>query len=268
MFVHSCLLPGPKFRSCLEVPLKKLVITPKLKKILATVDIGILVLILLNVLAVIYETVNSIYQAYKPWFDGFEIFSIAVFSIEYIFRLIFCVNDKRFQRPLIGRLKYAITPMALIDLFSVLPFYLPFLFAIDLRFIRIIRLLRIFRILKVAHYSKKLGLIKKVIYSKRHELTVTLLLAVITLVITSCLMYFAEHDAQPTEFQDIPTTIWWTLMTLSTIGYHDITPITNFGKVIHAVNAFVGIALFALPAGILGEGFVSALEKSKKKGSR
>lgn len=260
------MLPGPKYPSSRGTPLKNIYLSPKHKKILATVDICTLVLILFNVLAVIYETVDPIYQAYKPWFDGFEIFSIAVFSIEYILRLIFCVNDKRYRRPLAGRLKYAITPMALIDLFSVLPFYLPFLFAIDLRFIRIIRLLRIFRILKVAHYSKKLGLIRKVIYSKRHELTVTLLLAVITLVITSCLMYFAEHEAQPKEFPDIPTTIWWTLMTLSTIGYHDVTPITGLGKFIHAVNAFVGIALFALPAGILGEGFVTAIaQKNKKK---
>lgn len=238
----------------------------KRKRIVGYLDISILVLIFLNVLAVVYGTVESLYNAYKPWFDGFELFSIAVFSIEYVFRLIYCVSEKEYKRPFMGRLKYALTPLALIDLFSVLPFYLPFILPIDLRFIRIIRLLRIFRILKVAHYSKKLGLIKKVVHSKRHELAVTLLLAVITLVITSCLMFFAEHDAQPAEFPDIPTTVWWCLMTLSTIGYHDVTPITAFGKFIHAINAFVGIALFALPAGILGEGFVTEIEQSKKKG--
>lgn len=244
--------------------MKKTFLSPKNTKLVQFLNLSILVLILLNVLAVIYGTVNSLYLAYKPWFDWFEIFSIAVFSIDYIVRLIYCVNDREYKKPFIGRLKFAFTPMALIDLFSVLPFYLPFLFTIDLRFLRIIRLLRVFRILKIAHYSKKLGLIRRVVYSKRHELTVTLLLALITLVITSCLMFFAEHEAQPAEFPDIPTTLWWSLMTLSTIGYHDVTPITSLGKIIHAINAFVGIALFALPAGILGEGFVTAISKKNR----
>jgi voltage-gated potassium channel len=237
----------------------------KYKKIISYLNISILFLIFLNVLAVIYGTVDELYKAYKTWFDGFELFSIMIFSVEYIFRLVFCVNDKRFKQPFAGRIKYALTPLAVIDLLSVLPFYLPLLFPFDLRFIRIIRLLRVFRILKVGHYSKKLSLIKKVIYSKRHELTITLLLAVMTLVLTSCLLFFAEHDVQPTAFSDIPTTIWWCFMTLSTVGYHDITPITAIGKFIHAINAFVGIALFALPAGILGEGFVEAITAEKNK---
>ncbi len=245
--------------------MKKTTLSQKHKEIIATVDIFILGLIFMNVLAVIYETVGNIYMVYKPYFDGFELFSIVVFSIEYIGRIYLSQFDKRYKKPFWGLIQYVFSPLALVDLFSILPFYLPFFFPIDLRFIRIIRLLRIFRVLKVAHYSKKLGMINRVIYAKRHELTVTLLLAGITLVITSCLMYFAEHDAQPTYFPDIPSTIWWCLMTLSTVGYHDITPITNFGKLIHAINAFVGIGLFALPAGILGEGFVTEIAKENKK---
>jgi voltage-gated potassium channel len=249
-------------------PLKKYLGLKKYKKLIDFLDASLLILILINVLAVIYETVDGLYQAYKVWFDGIEVFSISVFTVEYICRLIFSVHDKRFRHPWKGRLNYALTPMALIDLFSILPFYLPFIFPFDLRFIRIIRLLRVFRILKVAHYSKKLALIIKVIHSKRHELGLTFLLAVIVLVINSCMMYFAEHETQPVAFPDIPTTIWWCFMTLSTIGYHDIIPMTSFGKFIHVVNIFVGIGLFALPAGILGEGFVSAIaqENKKKKG--
>ena len=228
-------------------------------------NVSILILIFLNVLAVIYETVDGLYAAYKAWFDGFEYFSIGVFTLEYIVRLTLCVKDKRFQRPVVGRLKYALTPLALVDLFSVLPFYLPLIFPFDLRFIRIVRLLRVFRILKIGHYSEKLSLIKKVIHAKRGELMVTLLMAFIILVLNSCLIYFAEHDAQPVAFPDIPSTIWWCFMTLSTMGYKDIVPITTFGKLVHVVDTFVGIGLFALPAGILGEGFVEEISKKRKR---
>ena len=237
----------------------------KSEKTVHFLNVSILILIFLNVLAVIYETVDGLYAAYKAWFDGFEYFSIGVFSIEYIVRLAVCVKDPRYQRPFVGRFKYALTPLALVDLFSVLPFYMPLLFPFDLRFIRIVRLLRVFRILKIAHYSEKLSRIKKVLHTKRGELTITLLMACVILVLNSCLIFFAEHDTQPQAFPDIPSTIWWCFLTLSTVGYKDIMPMTAFGKFIHVINTFVGIGLFALPAGILGEGFVEEISKKKKR---
>jgi voltage-gated potassium channel len=208
-----------------------------------------------------------LYQAYKPWFDGFEFFSILIFTLEYVLRLVFCVQDKRYQKPWSGRLKYALSPLALIDLFSFLPFYLPFLIPMDLRVLRAIRLLRIFRILKIFHhsgYSNALTLIGKVFHNRRKELAVTFSAALVIVLISSSLMYFAEHDAQPIAFPDIPSTIWWCVMTLSTIGYHDIFPITFMGRLISAFISVVGIGLFALPAGILGSGFVEEIRNEKK----
>jgi voltage-gated potassium channel len=246
---------------------KKLSWLEKHPKIVEVLDRLWLLLIALNVLAVIYGTEENLYQSYKSWFDGFELFSILIFTLEYVLRLVFCVQDKRYQKPFSGRLKYALTPMALIDLFSFLPFYLPFLIPMDLRVLRAIRLLRIFRILKIFHhsgYSNALTLIAKVFHNRRKELAVTFSAALVIVLISSSLMYFAEHDAQPTVFPDIPSTIWWCVMTLSTIGYHEIYPVTFFGRFIGAFISLVGIGLFALPAGILGSGFVEEIRNEKK----
>ena len=118
-------------------------------------DPFIMGLILLNVAAVVLETVDSIYSAYAPLFDAFDVFSVAVFTVEYILRVWSCTVNPRFKDPVRGRLQFLVTPLALVDLMAVLPFYLPFIFA-DLRFMRAMRLFRLFRVLKLARYSESL----------------------------------------------------------------------------------------------------------------
>jgi voltage-gated potassium channel len=193
---------------------------------------------------------------------GFEVFSVFIFTIEYLLRLWSCVTDKKYSKPILGRFRYSLTPMAVVDLFAILPFYLPFT-GLDLRIIRVFRLLRIFRIAKAARYISSLKLLGRVFKSKKEELVITSIVMIILLIIASSLMYYFEYEVQPEKFADIPTTMWWAIATLTTVGYGDVYPITSEGKIIASIVAILGIGLFALPTGILGAGFVQEFQKSK-----
>jgi voltage-gated potassium channel len=159
------------------------------------------------------------------------------------------------------------TPMALIDLMAVLPAYLPML-GLDLRFVRALRLLRIFRAAKLARYISALRLFGDVIREKREELILTTCLFGLMLLITSCLMYFAEHEAQPEAFPSIPAAMWWAVVTLTTVGYGDVHPVTSLGRLLASFSAILGIGFFALPTAILGSGFIQEVEKRKEHRGR
>lgn len=225
-------------------------------------DPFIMGLIILNVVAVVLETVNWLYVRYAPIFHAFDIFSVAVFTVEYILRLWSCTVDKRFRDPIQGRLRFLITPFALIDLMAVLPFYLPFIFP-DLRFLRAMRLFRLFRVLKMARYSDSLAVFMNVLRLKKDELMLMLFSILILLVVSSSLMYEAEHNAQPEAFSSIPAAMWWGVVTLATVGYGDMYPITPLGKLIGSVVVILGIGLFALPTGILASGFAEVLQSRR-----
>ncbi len=225
-------------------------------------DPFIMCLIILNVVAVVLETVNGIYVRYASIFHAFDLFSVAVFTAEYILRVWSCTVDKRFRDPISGRIRFLITPFALIDLMAVLPFYIPFIFP-DLRFLRAMRLFRLFRILKMARYSDSLGIFMNVLRMKKDDLMLLLFSILILLVVSSSLMYEAEHDAQPKAFSSIPAAMWWGVVTLATVGYGDMYPITPLGKLIGSVVVILGIGLFALPTGILASGFAEVLQNKK-----
>jgi len=202
-------------------------------------DISILSLILLNVIAVIIGSIESIQVRYGLILYYFELFSIIVFTLEYITRLWSCTIDKRFSQSFNGRLRFVKRPIALVDLFAFLPFYLPFL-GLDLRFIRVFRLLRIIRIAKIGRYYSSLRLIANVIKSRKEELILTTALMALLLIVASCLMYECEHKIQPNAFPDIPSTMWWAVVTLTTVGYGDVYPITSIGKVMASIIAIWG----------------------------
>ena len=221
-------------------------------------------LIVINIIAVIIESVHEIYLAWQPFFDGFELFSVIVFSIEYVLRLWVCTVDPRYARPFLGRFLFALTPLAIVDLVAVLPFYLPMIIGADLRFVRILRLFRMLRILKLGRYSRSLQTLVNVLRSKRGELAITVFAIFVLLILASCLMFYAENEAQPEVFPNIPAAMWWGVITLTTVGYGDIYPITVLGKLIASAMAILGIGLFALPAGILGAGFVEEMNRHTK----
>ena len=226
---------------------------------------GLMILILANVVVVMLETVDELEVPYRRYFRAFEIFSVVIFSVEYLIRLWIINLNPDFRGPIRGRLKYVLSPMALIDLASILPFYLPIAVSVDLRMLRILRLFRVFRLLKMARYVESLNTLHRVFRAKRAELSITLLMILILLVLASSAMYVAETGAQPDKFPNIPAALWWGVITLTTIGYGDIYPITTVGKIIGGFIAFMGIGLFALPAGILASGFSEEIHRKQEE---
>jgi len=228
-------------------------------------DIFIMLLISSNVIAVILETVKNLSARYIFLFRGFEFFSVIVFTAEYGLRLWSCTIDTKFNRPFLGRIRFATTPLVLVDLMAILPFYLPMVFHVDLRFIRVVRLFRLFRIFKLGRYSESMKTFGNVLRAKKEELFITMFVVFILLIIASSLMYFIENTAQPEVFSSIPAAMWWGVATLTTVGYGDVYPITPLGKVLGAIIAILGIGMFALPAGILGSGFIEEIQKKQRR---
>ncbi len=228
------------------------------------VDLFIITLIVLNVTMVILETVGGIKETYGEFIELFETVCVLIFTVEYMLRIWCCTADKKFARPLIGRLAFMLTPLALIDFIAIFPYYVFLLVTIPPDYTLPLRLLRLFRMLKVGRYSHSMQMFGRVIWEKRHELYIAVFALMLLLIIVSSLMYFVEHHAQPEAFSSIPTTMWWGIVTLTTVGYGDVFPITPLGKFMGAIIAVLGVGMFALPAGILSSGFVEAMQESHR----
>ena len=229
------------------------------------VDRLIVYLIFINILAVVLESVNWLKRDYQTIFDVVEVFSIVVFTIEYLFRIWSITENKDYSHPFKGRVKYFFSFYSVIDLLSIVPAYIPLLVTVDSRVIRGVRLIRLFRILKLSRYNNAFSHIRQVFLSKKEELVISLFAVLTLLVVSSSLMYFVEHEAQPEAFSSIPATMWWGVATLTTVGYGDVYPITSLGKLMAGIMAILGVGLFALPAGILANGFGESLDKKDKK---
>jgi voltage-gated potassium channel len=227
-------------------------------------NVFLVLLIVLNVIAVILETEHELYVEYKTYFDNFDLFSVIIFSIEYVLRVWSATQEKRYHHWFWGRLRYIFTPAALIDLLAILPFYLHALFVLDLRVLRLLRLLRFLRIFRLTSYMSSAKVLTNVFKNKAQELLISLILTIGLIILSSCIMYFAEHPAQPDKFSSIPATLWWSVVTLTTIGYGDMIPVTLVGKFFTAVIALTGVALLALPAGIITAGFIEEMRKARK----
>ena len=228
-----------------------------------TFDVCLIVLITLTAVSITLESVNAYEVKYFRQFHSFEIFTITFFSIEYIIRIWTITEEPKYKHPLWGRLRYAISVKGLIDLLAILPFYLTFL-PFDLRFLRLFRLLKIFKILKIVRYIKALHTIKQVFKVKREELWVSMSFVLIMLIVASTFMYYIESEAQPDKFASIPETMWWAAVTLTSVGYGDVYPITGLGKLFGGFISILGIALVGLPAAILAAGFVEELNTKQK----
>ncbi len=222
----------------------------------------LITLIFFNVLAVILGTVQPIEQRYGEWLHHFEVFSIFIFTAEYLARVWSCVAHPAFNHPLWGRLRFLIRPMSIVDLLAILPFYIGMLTA-DLRVLRALQLFRIFRIAKLGHYSASMRLIARIFMNKREELAIAGMIMLVLVMVASSLMYFAEHEAQPDKFSDIPSTMWWAVMTVTTVGYGDVYPITGLGRLLAAMIAVLGILMFALPTGIIGSSFMEEMQRRR-----
>jgi voltage-gated potassium channel len=212
-------------------------------------------LIALNVVAMMAASVHDLEVQWERPLSLFEMVSVTVFLVEYVLRVWVAPEREGFSHPLWGRLRYLVTPLAILDLLAVTPALVPLLAAFDLRFLRAVRMLRMMRVTKFGRYSRALKILRGVIADRRDELLATGSILLLVVVLASSLMFEVEHEAQPTVFTSIPAAMWWAAATLTTMGI-DIRPITPLGKILAACIAVCGVGLFAIPAGILGSGFV------------
>jgi len=232
-------------------------------------NVFITTLIILNVIFVSMETVKGLSAQHRVFFKAFEIFSVIVFTIEYLLRLWTITVNPHYRKAGTGRLRYIATPFALVDLVAILPFYillfLPALGIFDLRFIRAARLLRLLRVAKLGRFAESLHTLTIVAKRTWHELLITLMALFVLLIITAGVMYYVENPAQPQAFSSIPASMWWAVAALTTVGYGDIYPITPLGKLLGGVVAVMGVGLFGLPAGILAAGFIEEIRSRHRK---
>jgi len=218
-------------------------------------------LIVLNLVAVSLESVESLGIAYAAQFWAFEMLSVTVFGIEYLLRIWSASENKKSpsKTPLKRRLRYIFSLTGLIDLIAILPSILPlFMGQMDLRWLRVLRLVRL---LKISHYSSALEDLASAIRAEKSAFGAALYLFCISIFVSSSLMYVAEHAIQPEHFSSIPATMWWSLITLTTVGYGDVSPITPLGKLVGALTAVMGVCVVALLTGIVATAFANQITK-------
>ncbi|GHB73486.1 ion transporter [Persicitalea jodogahamensis] len=229
------------------------------------VNLFIIGLIALNSLAIILHSVPEIreHPSLGQLFIDFEIFSVLVFTVEYVLRVWASVESSEYQHPFWGRLKFIFSGWALVDLFAILPFFLTFFYA-DFGLIRMLRILRLVRLYRVTKYSRALNMIKTAVRYTKEELILSYAFLLFAMLIASSIIYYIEHPAQPEVFTSIPTSIWWGVVTMTTLGYGDMVPVTALGKVFGGFISILGVALFSLPTGILASGFIEQINETKR----
>ena len=224
----------------------------------------VVALILLSVAAIVIETVPGMTEQYGKWFSWIERGTLIVFAIEYFLRLWSCTANPAYAHPIHGRLRFASRPLLVIDLIAMLPLvvtggHLP---AIT----RGLRMLRLLRLLKLTRYSTGLQTFGRVLRRCAPELLSALFVMLVMLIFSSSLMFLLERDANP-KFGSIPDAMWWGIATFTTVGYGDVTPVTPLGRLLGGCVAILGIAMFAIPAGVLGAAFSAELSKRTKNKS-
>ena len=218
-------------------------------------------IILLSVLTLVLETEPTLSQPFKQYFSQAEFIFLTIFSCEYIVRLSLAGVRPEYQG-LKGRLKYMISPFALIDLIAILPSLLAGLLP-DLMLIRLVRLVRMMRIAKLIKSNRALTAFFIACRTSGSQLAASLMATLLMLFVGAVLLYVAESEAQPEAFGSIPRAMWWSMATLTTVGYGDTYPVTVLGKLLASMVAILGISVVALPAGIIAANFSKQLENMK-----
>jgi len=222
----------------------------------------ILALIALNVAAVVLESIEPLARRFAAAFQAFEAASVLVFTLEYLARAWSCTADPRFRGAVRGRVRFALSPMALVDLAAVLPFFAA-VATMDLRVLRAARLFRIVRLLKATRYIAAMKTVSPHGPYTLGGYSFGATVCPVLLVIASTVIYFAENAAQPDKFSSIPASMWWAVATLTTVGYGDVYPVTPLGRFAGGAIAILGLGFFALPTAILGAGFMEAINLTR-----
>ena len=227
-------------------------------KLSSVFDWFITALIIASVVSVFVITFD-IPDWLNSFLSKFEVAAVAIFTVEYLLRIWTADLLYKDKTPVVARLKYVVSAMAIVDLVAILPFYLPMFLPTSVLGMRALRLVRLFRILKLNRYSDAMASIGQVITEKQRELCGSFFVVSLLMVVSSLLMYAIEHDAQPQVFKNAFSGLWWAVATLTTVGYGDIYPVTAIGRIIGAFIALLGIAAVAIPTGIISSGLIERM---------
>jgi voltage-gated potassium channel len=221
---------------------------------------ALVTLILVNVVAAIFQTVPSLESEYAGLFFGIEAVSLVIFAAEYIVRLWASVEHPRARGKARwrARLAYAVTPAAIVDLLAIAPFFVDVLTDVHLRVVVLIRLLRLF---KLARYSTGFQSLFEAFRRERQALIASFLIMVSVVLVSASFAYMAEHEVQPEAFGSIPAAIWWSMETITTVGYGDEVPRTVLGRIVGGLTMISGILMIALPVAILGSAFAEVVRQ-------
>ena len=223
----------------------------------------IIFMIILNIVGMSLDTVEELHTEYANLFDFIEFGTVTFFTLELLIRYIVIGNQMEYKG-FTGRVKFTFTPFTLIDILSILPTFLT-LFGFSSSFLRILRLFRIFKLFRMTKTSSFDRAIRRVFVTERENLIMTFSSIGIILIIFTFLVYFAENDAQPQIFSSIPKTLWWAIVTLSTVGYGDMYPISIIGRIITTIITMIGIAFYAIPGGLFTAALIEEINMEKKK---
>lgn len=230
------------------------------------IDTLLIILILSNVVAIVLESERFMQNRYSDFFLQFEYISVAIFSVEYLVRVWTCVDLPRFENtnlaPWRRRLRYIFSPLALIDLLAILPSLLMHFTTLDLRFLRVLRLLRIF---KLTRYSRAMQVLLEAFKEEADSLLAAFFIMTVILIISASGIYLLEHDIQPDKFGSIPDAMWWAIITLTTVGYGDVVPISAGGKLFGGVITILSMGMVAIPTGIIASSFSEQLRKRREE---
>ena len=220
----------------------------------------LMILIVINLAAVTLESVPSIESSYRFLFGAIEAVSLVVFTIEYLLRIWIAPEHAPYHHlpAWRARLRFMVSAEGIVDLLAVLPFWLAIFFQADLRFLTVFRFIRF---LKLARHSAAMRSLLNAIYSERRALLGGIVILVGTMMITASIMHLAEKDAQPDKFGTIPDAMWWAIVTLGTVGYGDVVPVTQFGKLVAGVTILFGLMMVALPVGIISTAFANEIHR-------
>jgi voltage-gated potassium channel Kch len=226
-------------------------------------DSFIVVWVVISVLAVILESVQSIHYLLNMEFLILDAIAVSIFTLEYTLRMYCCVEEPGYKKAVTGRLKMAKSTSSIIDLLAIAPFFLEVFLhhLIDLRFMRVFRLLRL---LKLTRYTGATQSLMKVIAREWPVMAASAFIMLLLVVMTASLGYLFEHEAQPEKFENIPQSIYWAVITLASVGYGDISPVTPAGRAMTIVLALIGIGIFAIPAALLSSAFSDQLKSDRE----
>jgi voltage-gated potassium channel len=236
--------------------------TPTSGRLHHQLDLIFILFIITSVLAVFLETIPAVYVPLAREFHGFDMVAIGVFTVEYLLRLYAAPEQEPGNSALAGRFAFVKKPGSLIDLIAIAPFYLQFIIALDLRFLRILRVLRV---LKLTRYNTALTTFAMVLKREKRAFTAAMFITVLITILSGAIVYEFEHAVQPEKFDTMPRAMYWAVITLASVGYGDISPVTPIGQAFTMVLAILGIGIVALPAGILGSAFSDQLHQQREE---